>query len=66
MGGTGGGQPGRNRVLRRCQLDDGGHGNMQQIVTLSEAIDNTNDDGIIVVLNNGLYSTISVQCSTKA
>ena len=29
-------------------LDDGGHGNMQQIVTLSEAIDNTNDDGIIV------------------
>ena len=29
-------------------LDDGGHGNMQQIVTLSEAIDNTKDDGIIV------------------
>ena len=29
-------------------LDDGGHGNVQQIVTLSEAIHNTNDDGIIV------------------
>tara|TARA_Y100000590_G_scaffold315081_1_gene356297 strand:+ start:6077 stop:6961 length:885 start_codon:yes stop_codon:yes gene_type:complete len=29
-------------------LDDGGHGNVQQIVTLSEAIQNTNDDGIIV------------------
>ena len=30
-------------------LDDGGHGNVQQIVTLSEAIHNTNDDGIIIV-----------------
>ena len=29
-------------------LDDGGHVNNQQIVTLSEAIHNTNDDGIIV------------------
>ena len=30
-------------------LDDGGHGNVQQIVTLSEAIHNTNDDGTIVI-----------------
>ena len=30
-------------------LDDGGHGNIQQIVTLSEAINNTNDDGTIVI-----------------
>jgi len=30
-------------------LDDGGHGNAQQIVTLSEAVHNTNDEGIIVV-----------------
>ena len=30
-------------------LDDGGHGNAQQIVTLSEAVHNINDDGIIVV-----------------
>lgn len=29
-------------------LDDGGHGNVQQIITLSEAVKNTNDDGIIV------------------
>ena len=29
-------------------LDDGGHVNDQQIITLSEAIQNTNDDGIIV------------------
>ena len=29
-------------------LDDGGHGNAQQIVTLSEAINYTNDNGIIV------------------
>ena len=30
-------------------LDDGGHGNVQQIVTLSETIHNTNDDGTIVI-----------------
>lgn len=30
-------------------LDDGGHGNVQQIITLNEAIQNTNDDGIIVI-----------------
>ena len=30
-------------------LDDGGHGNDQQIISLSEAINNTNDDGTIVV-----------------
>ena len=30
-------------------LDDGGHGNEQQIITLNEAIQNTNDDGIIVI-----------------
>jgi len=30
-------------------LDDGGHGNLQQIVTLSEAIHNTNDEGTIVI-----------------
>jgi len=30
-------------------LDDGGHGNRQQIVTLSEAIHNTNDEGTIVI-----------------
>ena len=30
-------------------LDDGGHGNVQQIVTLSEAINNTNDEGTIVI-----------------
>jgi len=29
-------------------LDDGGHGNVQQAITLSEAIHNTNDDGTIV------------------
>tara|TARA_B100000686_G_C16746303_1_gene949630 strand:+ start:167 stop:1051 length:885 start_codon:yes stop_codon:yes gene_type:complete len=29
-------------------LDDGGHGNIQQVVTLSEAIHNINDDGLIV------------------
>ena len=30
-------------------LDDGGHGNDQQIITLVESIHNTNDDGIIVI-----------------
>ena len=30
-------------------LDDGGHGNDQQIISLSEAINNTNDDGTIVI-----------------
>ena len=30
-------------------LDDGGHGNDQQIITLTESIHNTNDDGIIVI-----------------
>ena len=30
-------------------LDDGGHQNAQQIVTLSEAIQHTNDDGLIVI-----------------
>ena len=30
-------------------LDDGGHGNAQQIITLSEAIQHTNDDGVIVI-----------------
>ena len=30
-------------------LDDGGHGNVQQIVTLNEAVLNTNDDGTIVI-----------------
>ena len=30
-------------------LDDGGHGNVQQIITLSEAIQHTNDDGLIVI-----------------
>ena len=30
-------------------LDDGGHGNLQQIVTLSETIDNINDDGVILI-----------------
>ena len=30
-------------------LDDGGHGNEQQIITLNEAIQNTTDDGIIVI-----------------
>jgi len=30
-------------------LDDGGHGNAQQIITLSEVVKNTNDDGLIVV-----------------
>ena len=30
-------------------LDDGGHGNDQQIITLTESIHNTNDDGIIAI-----------------
>ena len=30
-------------------LDDGGHGNAQQVVTLNGSINNINDDGIIVV-----------------
>ena len=30
-------------------LDDGGHGNAQQIITLSEVIQHTNDDGLIVI-----------------
>ena len=30
-------------------LDDGGHQNRQQIITLSEAINNINDDGTIVI-----------------
>jgi len=30
-------------------LDDGGHGNVQQIVTLNEAINNINDDGVILM-----------------
>ena len=29
-------------------LDDGGHGNDQQIITLSESVNNINDNGIIV------------------
>ena len=30
-------------------LDDGGHGNAQQIITLSEAIQHINDDGLIAI-----------------